>query len=575
MSLTIIESEIRGFLSSPRSEVLCIKGKWGVGKTYGWRSILSNAKRDNIITSQKYSYVSLFGLNSQSELRYSIFENTVSRENIGRSPDISTISELITDKDTTRKFGRLLEWAGAVFNRKGIVDLLSSSAFLLVRDQLICLDDLERAGSGLGARQVLGLTSLLKEERRCKVVLLLNEEEHDDRLEFARQLEKVADLTLVYNPTPIEAAQIVLSDLKKPTTLLKRRVIELGIRNIRVVKKIHRLTETLVDILRDYDDSIIDEAVTTLALASWAVQQPSMAPSLEFIRRYNRQLDIIRSESEKSGSGDEKFRAQLAGYPFRGGNSLTQVIINGAEAGYFNASDILVSAETLVRDRTESAGDRGFHAIWEKFYNEPLGRDDDEFLNELYEVSLREITAINSMNVNTTISLLRQCDRNQQADSLIEHFINANKQHGVDFFIASNHHFISKEDFDPALLAAFESACASYEDQRSLREIFQDILKHGHWSEGDIRLLAKQTINEFVSALEDLPNSDLCSVIKMIQALSLSNDNRGREIAKNSTDALRQISTKSKLRACKIRALGINLETDPVLPAQIHGNGSS
>ena len=50
------------------------------------------------------------------------------------------------------------------------------SFFLFVREQIICFDNLERAGKGLAAKDVLGLITFLKEQRRCKVVMLLNQE---------------------------------------------------------------------------------------------------------------------------------------------------------------------------------------------------------------------------------------------------------------------------------------------------------------------------------------------------------------------------------------------------------------
>ena len=34
MSTALVEKEIERFLASPEPEVLCLRGKWGVGKTY-------------------------------------------------------------------------------------------------------------------------------------------------------------------------------------------------------------------------------------------------------------------------------------------------------------------------------------------------------------------------------------------------------------------------------------------------------------------------------------------------------------------------------------------------------------
>ena len=48
---------------------------------------------------------------------------------------------------------------------------------LIANAQLICIDDLDRKGEKLRVEDVLGLVSFLREERKCKVALLLNEEQ--------------------------------------------------------------------------------------------------------------------------------------------------------------------------------------------------------------------------------------------------------------------------------------------------------------------------------------------------------------------------------------------------------------
>ena len=49
-------------------------------------------------------------------------------------------------------------------------------SFLTIRDQIVCIDDLERRGQRLAVGGVLGLVSFLREQRACKVVLILNDE---------------------------------------------------------------------------------------------------------------------------------------------------------------------------------------------------------------------------------------------------------------------------------------------------------------------------------------------------------------------------------------------------------------
>ncbi|MGO4621310.1 hypothetical protein AB4Z34_29290 [Ensifer sp. 2YAB10] len=269
-------------------EVLCIRGKWGVGKTYAWKKYLVDAADKKKLGLDNYSYVSLFGLNSLEDLRYSIFENTVTADKLKTGPDLDTLGTLLDKgKNASRKARTMMELLSSVLKMPGVANTILKSAFLLVRNQIICIDDLERAGKGLEARDVLGLVSFLKEERKCKVVLLLNDKELSDKVEFDKQLEKVADVTLAFDLSPEEAVRIALSQDDPVAELLRPQIVRLGITNIRVIKKIERLANRLVGLLHGFDKVTIEQALATVALAGWSVHQPNVAPTLDFIRKFN------------------------------------------------------------------------------------------------------------------------------------------------------------------------------------------------------------------------------------------------------------------------------------------------
>ena len=69
MSLALLEHEIKRFLSVDAPEVICVRGKWGVGKTFAWNRYLAAARDAQAIKLDRYSYVSLFGIGSLDELR--------------------------------------------------------------------------------------------------------------------------------------------------------------------------------------------------------------------------------------------------------------------------------------------------------------------------------------------------------------------------------------------------------------------------------------------------------------------------------------------------------------------------
>lgn len=55
MSLDLVQSTIRRFLSTPRPEVICISGHWGIGKTFAWRKYVEEARASGKIALERYS----------------------------------------------------------------------------------------------------------------------------------------------------------------------------------------------------------------------------------------------------------------------------------------------------------------------------------------------------------------------------------------------------------------------------------------------------------------------------------------------------------------------------------------
>ena len=206
MTTNIVRDQIFNFLNCSSPEVMAINGAWGAGKTFSWNKFLLEAKEEKGIQLDKYSYVSLFGINSLEALKYAIFENTVQRDIIGASVSIETF------KANASGLGKLLgKKVLGLINQTSLMNgyspALDAMSFLSVNKTIICIDDLERAGKNLNLRDVLGLVSLLKEQKECKIAILLNDGEKDLE-DYFKYREKVVDFELVFSPTAQECASI-------------------------------------------------------------------------------------------------------------------------------------------------------------------------------------------------------------------------------------------------------------------------------------------------------------------------------------------------------------------------------
>ncbi|HDX3855591.1 TPA: hypothetical protein RXP54_004226 [Escherichia coli] len=235
MSIAIVREQIFNFLNNEESAVVAIKGKWGVGKTYGWNNFLQTAKQEVNIEFERYSYVSLFGVNSLDALKYSIFENAIPTSSIGIEPNIETFKQ--NALALSEGFGRkAMNFVKNMPYVKDFAPALEVLSFMSLKNIIVCIDDLERKGDGLPLKDVLGLVSHLKEQKKCKVVLLLNDGTSETK-DYETYKEKVIDIEFTFKPTPYECAQIAYDGKKRFHDDLRSLTSSVGITNIRVLKK--------------------------------------------------------------------------------------------------------------------------------------------------------------------------------------------------------------------------------------------------------------------------------------------------------------------------------------------------
>ena len=75
-SVKLTTELLQMFLATDIPEVVCVRGKWGVGKTFIWGRTLEGQVRAKGVTLNRYSYISLFGVGSLDQLNEIIFENS-------------------------------------------------------------------------------------------------------------------------------------------------------------------------------------------------------------------------------------------------------------------------------------------------------------------------------------------------------------------------------------------------------------------------------------------------------------------------------------------------------------------
>jgi len=227
--------------------------------------------------------------------------------------------------------------------------------FSSVRANIVCIDDFERRGANLSVRDVLGLINNLKEVKKCKICLILNDEAlEDDRNDFSKYLEKVVDTTLKFKPSAEDCARIALTGKSEISKLLGEYCVKLGISNIRVIKKIERSVRQVEPIVARFDRAVLRQAVHSLTLLGWCVSEPTKAPSLDYLKRRGAFDFVSPDKKSPIPENEAAWNALVGTYGFGSLDEFDSALLEGIRNGYFDPSSVIEYGSKL--DKKIKAG---------------------------------------------------------------------------------------------------------------------------------------------------------------------------------------------------------------------------
>ncbi|MBY3131534.1 hypothetical protein [Rhizobium laguerreae] len=459
--------EIERFLASPDPEVLCVRGKWGTGKTYNWKTIAKAAKlKDGGVAMNTYAYISLFGVNSLGDIKMQIVQATVPRSSIGDPNPANRWIALWDKMETTVK--KTVTWGVSALGKNQFEAAMAAMSVTIER-QIICIDDLERKGAGLSTADVLGLVSYYREEKQCKIAILLNDEvlEGDEKKAFVSYLEKVVDVNLLFAPTAKESAAIAIRGTDETSERVRENCIALKIENVRVISKILRLVRLIEPMLKDYEPGVLNGVVDSLVLFGWSHHEPNIAPSTEFLYKYGRigwddKLEKTFTEQETA------WRKLLDSYPFHRIDEFDQELIKGVSRGYF-APDAVTSHAAELHSRIKASKAM---AEWQDAWDQwrySFRSTADEVISYIAATFERNIQFMTNDHLNSIYDLCKRMKRDDKARELLDLFIRANAENR-EAFNAFHAHYHG-EKFHPDLKSELEKSYDSTKAKRGLEDL--------------------------------------------------------------------------------------------------------
>jgi hypothetical protein len=564
MSTAVVKSVVRDFLLSGSSEILAIKGAWGVGKTFAWNQMLRELKHD--IKLEHYSYVSLFGITSIADLRIAILAKAIPVSEIGERISAKAINEhwLTFGKGLLSRSLQALKDTPLARNWAGAID---SIAPMLVGDALICIDDFERLNEkNLSSDALLGFISSLKEERGCKVVLIFNQEQLGDKeAVYKNYREKVVDTEVVFAPTLDESANLGISDSTMCAELVRRNCKSLHIGNIRILRKIARFIEIVAPHLTDFHKSVKEQAVTMIALFTWVhYDHTAKTPTIDFVRRWNTLAWQMEEKDKPSSPAEKEWAKLLRDFNLARIDEFDLAISDFVEGGHIEGTSFIDEAQKADAQYKSNDLDNSFSETWHLFHDSFDNNEQDlvQRMRESFKVS---VSTISPVNLNGTVKLMRELGRNDIADELIEFYI-LKRGHEMKLFDLSSYPFRS-DISDAGVLAAFEGQHSKIEVLPSLREAITNSIENSGWSRAEMKAIETASADDFYALFKMNHGKKFGTIVR--RCLNFPNT-VGIEL--RAREALLRIAKESRLNAVRVARFGVVVQSESTTASKIGDN---
>lgn len=242
-----------------QSCAIALTGEWGIGKTHFWKEFYKNHHKQ--FGSQKYAYVSLFGLETLEAFKYEIAIKTHSSTQ--KDDKLSKVKNGFTNILSSIEFPKL-EGNGLTLSigKELISNIISSS----IQDTIICIDDLERKSEKLDIKDIMGLISQLKSENNCKIIVILHEEKVEDV--YKEYKEKVFD-NVFYLTENLSIIDKIIND-NDMFFVYKDFYEKLGEKNLRFYLKVKRDYDDIISQIEDLSASSKEYILRGLLVARMA-----------------------------------------------------------------------------------------------------------------------------------------------------------------------------------------------------------------------------------------------------------------------------------------------------------------
>ena len=172
-----------------------------------------------------------------------------------------------------------------------------------------------------------------------------------------------------------------------------RNIVDLGITNVRILRKIQQLIKQIVSVTLGMHLNVIESSIATTVLLCWCAYSPDESkPKVEEIEDWNKSLISFKKEADQDSMTLAWVR-RLKAYGFKHVDDLDLTIARVVERGYLEGTGFIEVAKKMDEECRKAEMTFPFANTWKRFHNS-CSDDQDKFIAELHETALHAIAQI-------------------------------------------------------------------------------------------------------------------------------------------------------------------------------------
>jgi hypothetical protein len=558
-SLEPIRREIKNYLTKPYPQVMAIKGKWGIGKTYTWKKLIVDIGKSNVLYFKKYSYISLFGVQSIDDIYSSIFVKTVDSSNVIDNPTLGSLwSNVLSLKDGRRE---ALSLIGKIKNITSINEYYKNAASLAVRETIVCIDDLERRSDSLKLKDLMGLVSQLKEQRNCKVMLILNEDvfNDSDREEFRLFAEKVIDVQIIFDLNPEECIGIVVDNKKWYFNYIKSIAVKLNIKNIRLLQRVIFIIDEVCRQLNLSNVEIQRNIVLAACVFVWChYSKEAQTPNIDFVKSYDKisfktkeYLKIRKNEFDENVKIYSEWAETLNSIDYISTNGIDLAVADYVLSGILDQYQLRDQIEQFEEQQRRSKINQKFDIIWRKIWDS-LSDNQAEIRALMIEYFEKYTEYVDLNQLDVSVGILRMMGFDNEANYLVDTVIGKRGNEWGKSEVSKRQDHLRRED--QYLASALEKYIVLNEPEITLKSALTNIYENQIATDSELDFLAQLQPEEFYKLFKESSPDDIRIFIdaSLLYNKKTNANEKAQSLVRNAANALRSISQEHPLNLHRV-----------------------